>query len=145
MRRDPVMIACAAGLAANAAGLARIPALLTPLELASAGTMAVILLAMGAGLDFKALRGRVRALAAAAALRSLIAPALYLLLALGFGLRGEEAALLALAGGAPGAAFTYALAADYRGETGLTAGMITLTVLTSAAALPLVTALALMM
>ncbi len=144
MARDPVLIACIAGLAANIAGLARWPALLTPLELTAAGTMAVILLAMGAGLDFAALKGRLRALAAAALLRSLISPAIYLGLALGFGLRGEEAALLALAGGAPAAAVTYAFAADFRSEPGLVAGMITLTVLTSALTLPLVTALALM-
>ncbi|KAA5804490.1 hypothetical protein F1654_00310 [Alkalicaulis satelles] len=142
--RDPVLIACAAGMAANLAGLARLPFLLTPLELTAAGTMAVILLAMGAGLDFAALKGRLRALAAAALLRTLIAPAIYLGLALAFGLRGESAALLALAGGAPAAAVTYAFAADFRSEPGLVAGMITLTVLTSALALPLVTALALM-
>jgi len=98
--------------------------------------MAVILLAMGAGLDFAALKGRLRALAAAALLRSLISPAIYLALALGFGLRGEEAALLALAGGAPAAAVTYAFAADFKAEPGLVAGMITLTVLTSAITLP---------
>jgi malonate transporter and related proteins len=142
--RDPVLIACVAGLAANITALARMPALLTPLELTAAGSMAVILLAMGAGLDFEALKGRLRALAAAALLRSLISPAIYLALALGFGLRGEEAALLALAGGAPAAAVTYAFAADFKAEPGLVAGMITLTVLTSALTLPLVTALALL-
>jgi malonate transporter len=144
MARDPVLIACAAGVAANVMGLARMPALLTPLELTAAGSMAVILLAMGAGLDFAALKGRLRALAAAALLRSLISPAIYLALALGFGLRGEDAALLALAGGAPAAAVTYSFAADFKAEPGLVAGMITLTVLTSALTLPLVTALALM-
>lgn len=141
---DPVLIACVAGAAANIMGLARAPALLTPLELTAAGSMAVILLAMGAGLDFEALKGRLRALAAAAFLRSLISPAIYLGLAFGFGLRGEEAALLALAGGAPAAAVTYSFAADFKAEPGLVAGMITLTVLTSALTLPLVTALALM-
>jgi len=141
--RDPVLIACAAGLAVNATGLAALPGLMAPLDLAGSGAIAAILLAMGAGLDFSALKGRIAVLAAGALMRTLVGACVYLALALLFGFRGEHAALLALAGGAPAAAFTYAVASDLNGETGLTAGMITLSVLTSAVLLPAAAALAL--
>ena len=52
--------------------------------------------------------------------------------------------LLVLATGGPSAAFVYAVATEFDGETGLTAGMITLTVLVSAIALPVLTALTLL-
>ena len=142
--RDPVLIACTAGLAASALGLARLaPGVLAPLDMLGAGAMAVILLSMGAGLDFSALKGRVVALAAAAALRSLAGPCVFIALALVFGLRGDALVFMALAGAAPGAAFTYAVAADFRAETGLVAGMLTLTVLTSALTLPVAAGFAL--
>jgi len=130
--RDPMVLAAIAGLAANAAGLARVPLLTAPIDLVGAGALAVILLAMGAGLDFGALRGRIRPLVTAAVLRCLAGPVVFLGLAILFDVSGPSAMVLALAGAAPCAAFVYAVAADFEAETGLTAGMITLTVLCSA-------------
>jgi len=98
---------------------------------------------MGAGLDFSALKGRLGVLISAAVLRTGVGPVVYLGLALAFGLSGDLAVLLALTGAAPAAAFIYAVAADFEGEAGLTAGMITLTVLTSLLTLPVTAAIAL--
>jgi malonate transporter len=83
--RDPVVLACVLGLAANLAGVGQAPQLVTPLQMIGAGSMAVILMAMGAGLDFQALKGRLRVLVAAAALRTLVGPVVYLGLALASG------------------------------------------------------------
>lgn len=141
--RDPVVLACVLGLIANLSGLGRVTFLTAPIEMIGAGSMAVILLSMGAGLDFKALKGRMTVLLSAAALRTVIGPVVYLGLALVFGLTGDLAVLMAIAGAAPAAAFIYAVAADFDGEAGLTAGMITLTVLTSLITLPLAAAIAL--
>ncbi|MGJ3230328.1 MAG: AEC family transporter [Oceanicaulis sp.] len=135
--RDPLVIAALAGLLANAAGLARAELMLAPVEMIGAGALAVILLAMGAGLDFDALKGRTAPLIAGAALRGAAAPAVFLLLAAAAGLSGPSALVLALAGAAPAAAFVYAVAADFEIETGLTAGLITLSVLIGAAVSPL--------
>ncbi|MEQ8404410.1 MAG: hypothetical protein RKE49_04870 [Oceanicaulis sp.] len=143
MARDPLVLAGLAGLAANAAGLARFEAILAPVELIGAGALPVILLAMGAGLDFSALKGRIAVLFAGAALRCVAGPAVFLGLALAFSVSGTGALVLAVAGAASAAAFVYAVAADFETETGLTAGMITLTVLVSVAVSPLTAALAL--
>jgi malonate transporter len=141
---DPVILACAAGLIASFAGLGdRAPAIVGALELLGAGAMAVILMAMGAGLDFAALKGRLRLLAAAAALRCGLGATVFLGAAFALGLTGDAVVIMALAGAAPGAAFTYAVAADFKGETGLVAGMLTLSVLVSAVVLPLAAAFAL--
>lgn len=144
MVRDPVILACAFGLALSFAGLGeRAPALVGALELLGAGAMAVILMAMGAGLDFAALKGRLRLLFAAAILRCGAGLVAFVGVGLALGVSGDALVVLALAGAAPGAAFTYAVATDFKGETGLVAGMLTLSVLVSALILPLAAALAL--
>lgn len=141
--RDPVVLACVLGLLANLSGLGQITFLTAPIEMIGAGSMAVILLSMGAGLDFKALKGRLTVLSSTAVLRTVVGPVVYLGLALAFGLTGDLAVLMAIAGAAPAAAFIYAVAADFDGEAGLTAGMITLSVLTSLITLPVAAAIAL--
>lgn len=142
--RDPVLLACTAGLILSFAQLGeRAPILVSGLELLGAGSLAVILVAMGAGLDFSALKGRVRILIAAAALRCGLGAVVFTGIALLAGISGDGLVVLALAGAAPGAAVTYAIAADFKGETGLVAGMLTLSVLVSAAVLPIAAAFAL--
>lgn len=140
---DPVVLAALAGCAVSLSGLS-LPAWLTDaLEAVGSGSLAVILLAMGAGLDFAALKGRVGALLAGAGVRTLAGPVIFAAIALAFGLKGEAFALLVLAGAAPSAAFVYAMAAEFEAETGLAAGVITLSVLTSALVMPLAAGLAL--
>lgn len=149
---DPVLIAC---LLAVAAALIwpllppilpaeLVETLLSPLDLAGYGSLALVLICMGAGLDFAALKGRIRLLFTAAAIRSLAIPAAVLAGAGALGIDGDAQTLLVLALGGPSAAFVYAVATEFEGETGLTAGMITLTVLISAIALPILTALTLL-
>lgn len=150
--RDPVLIAC---LLAVAIALIwpllpplmtaeAVETLLSPLDLAGYGSLALVLICMGAGLDFAALKGRIRLLFSAAAIRSFAVP-LFVLMAAGLlGINGNAETLLVLATGGPSAAFVYAVATEFEGETGLTAGMITLTVLASAIALPILTALTLL-
>ncbi|MGP1274398.1 MAG: AEC family transporter, partial [Caulobacterales bacterium] len=152
LMRDPVLIACL--LAVAVALIASIlppvlPAvlvetLLSPLDLAGYGSLALVLICMGAGLDFAALKGRIRLLFSAALIRSLAVPVAVLLAAGFIGVDAGAQTLLVLALGGPSAAFVYAVATEFDGETGLTAGMITLTVLASAIALPILTALTLL-
>jgi malonate transporter len=142
--RDPVLLACVGGIALSFTKLGdHAPVAVSGLELLGAGSLAVILVAMGAGLDFSALKGRIRLLIAAAALRCGLGAVAFIAMALALGVTGDGLVVLALAGAAPGAAVTYAIAADFKGETGLVAGMLTLSVLVSAAVLPLAAALSL--
>ncbi|GGH01645.1 hypothetical protein GCM10007420_17170 [Glycocaulis albus] len=152
LARDPVLIAC---LLAVATALVwpllpplmteeTVDTLLSPLDLAGYGSLALVLICMGAGLDFAALKGRIRLLFSAAAIRSLAIPLAVLAGAGLAGVNGDAQTLLVLATGGPSAAFVYAVATEFEGETGLTAGMITLTVLVSAIALPVFTALTLL-
>ncbi|MEQ8434349.1 MAG: hypothetical protein RIA71_08915 [Oceanicaulis sp.] len=144
--KDPVFLGCLIGLAVNFSGLARGAGwLLTPFDIAGSGATAVVLLALGAGLDFSALKGRIAALAVGAGLRCGFGAALFLGIALVFGLSGDAALMLALAGAAPGAAFTYALATDFKGDAGFTAGLLTLTVIVSAGVSTLAAFLALLL
>lgn len=148
---DPVLIACLLAVATALiwpilpafmpAGL--VETLLSPLDLAGFGSLALVLICMGAGLDFAALKGRLGLLFSAAAIRSLAIPLAVLTGAGVLGVNGDAETLLVLATGGPSAAFVYAVATEFEGETGLTAGMITLTVLVSAIALPVLTALTL--
>ena len=141
---DPVVLASLVGMMASFAGLGeRAPALVAAFDLLGAGAMAVILMAMGAGLDFSALKGRLRLLIAAAFLRCVLGAGIFIGAGLALNLSGDARVVMALAGAAPGAAFTYAVAVDLDGETGLVAGMLTLSVLVSAAVLPLAAAFAL--
>lgn len=142
--RDPVILACVLGLIVSTLGLAdRVPALFTPLDMLGAGAMAIIVLSIGAGLDFPALRGRIGVLVTAALLRTVAGSVLFISLALLFQLDSDAVVIFAIAGAAPGAAFTYAVAADFNGETELMAGMLTLSVLFSALVSPIAAALAL--
>ena len=139
---DPLVLGTLAGLAFNIAGLTAIPLLTETVALMGAGATAAILISMGAGLEFRALRGRVAPLSLAALLRAVAAPAVFLTIGLTLGLPAEHVVLITLAGGAPGAAVTYAIATEFNGERTLTAGMLTASVLASALALPVFTALA---
>lgn len=152
LMRDPVLIACLLAVAVALIATALPPilpaelveTLLSPLDLAGYGSLALVLICMGAGLDFAALKGRIRLLFSAALIRSLAVPVAVLLAAGFIGVDAGAQTLLVLALGGPSAAFVYAVATEFDGETGLTAGMITLTVLASAIALPILTALTLL-
>lgn len=139
---DPLVVGTIAGLAFNLTGLTALPLITDTVVLMGAGATAAILISMGAGLEFDALKGRVAPLSLAAILRAVAAPAAFLAAGLALGLPAEHVVLLTLAGGAPGAAITYAIATELDGERPLTAGMLTASVLVSALALPAFTALA---
>ncbi len=140
---DPLVVGALAGLGFNLTGLTAIPLVTETIALMGAGATAAILISMGAGLEFDALKGRAAPLSLAALLRAVAAPAVFLTIGLALGLPAEHVVLLTLAGGAPGAAITYAIATELDGERPLTAGMLTASVLVSALALPVFTALAL--
>jgi len=143
LMRSPVLLGALAGLAVAPMDLqTAAPWLLAPVEILAAGALGLILLAIGGGLRLAVLKGRFAVLLRAALARSLISPAAFIAIGWAFGLRGEALGLIALAGGAPGAAFLYALIRENEGPAELAAGMITASVLASALVLPGFTLLA---
>lgn len=140
---DPVIVSCILGVLASLTPLAESEVFMRPLTMIASASIGIIVLAIGAGLDFAALRGRLVPLTAAALLRALVSPLIILPLALLAGFSGETLAIVLLTAAAPTAAFVYALVAEFEGEHGLTAGMITVSVLVSAVTAPAFVALAL--
>jgi malonate transporter len=141
--RDPVLLACVAGAALGLFAPPLPEVVQAPIGIVGSGAMSVILLSIGAGLRFSALRGRVAILFLGAGLRVVAPAALALVVARLAGFTPEQGALLVLALSAPAAAYIYAMADAFDGERELTAGMITLSVLISAAVLPFAVGIAL--
>lgn len=140
---DPVLLACVAGALLGLFAPPLPELTVAPVEMVGSGALSVILISIGAGLRFSALKGRVAILFLGAGLRVIAPAALALALSVALGLDPAAAGLLVLALSAPAAAYIYAMADAFDGELELTAGMITLSVLISAAVLPLAVGLAL--
>ncbi len=138
---NPLIVACAAGgLAAVARWTPPAPVAAT-LDLLASATLPAILLSVGAGLRFAAVRSRPGLLALGAALKLMGMPVAMAFSARLFGLSGVEAAVLVTAGATPAAAAGYALAKEMGGDAPLVAALVTLTAPLSMAAMPAALAL----
>ncbi len=92
---------------------------------------------VGAGLDLESLRGARAALALTVAMKLAVMPAVLWGWALLLELSPLSTAVLVTAGATPGAAASYVLARAMGGDSVLTAGHVTATVLLSVLTLPL--------
>jgi len=133
---NPLIIACLAGIAANSLGLFQTGPVADTAALAGRAALPLILLAIGAGLDFSALKARPGLLALAVALKLVAAPLVFYALGRLFGVDGMALALLTAIGATPGAAASYVLASELGGDARLTAGHVTATTLLAFIALP---------
>lgn len=135
--RNPLILATASGLVFNLLGL-RLPELLSG-ALGRVGSAAVPigLMAVGAGLQFGALREGPKLAAALLAIRHLALPALALAIVIGLDLPpGQQATVVAFAA-LPTASSAYVLATRMGGHGGYVAGLVTLSTLVAMAGLPL--------
>lgn len=135
--RNPLVLACAAGIAANFAGLGLGGGVDHFLGFLAATSLPLGLLCVGAALQPKALGGETMALAATSAARLLLLPALAWLISALLGLPALESAVLVLFFGLPSAPTAYVLARQLGGDAQLMAGIITLQTLLAALSLPL--------
>ncbi|TRO93744.1 AEC family transporter [Glycocaulis profundi] len=133
---NPLILGCLAGAAANAAGLFQTGAVADTIDLAGRAALPLILLCIGAGLDFSAIRARPRILILAVALKLIVAPVMFIAIGLALGVEGIALAVLAGVGSTPGAAAAYVLAREMGGDSELTAGHVTATTLLAALAMP---------
>jgi len=134
--RNPLIIATATGLAANLLGL-RIPQWLTPtLDRIGAASLALGLMAAGAGMQFSTL-ARAKTLAVSVlAIRHLLMPLVALCLALLLRLDAAQAMVLLAFSALPTASSCYVLASRMGYNGSYVAGLVTLSTLMGMASLP---------
>jgi hypothetical protein len=134
---NPILIACAAGLILNLAGV-RLTGYLDPLaRIIGNGALGVTLLCVGAGLAPTAMLARPALMVSAVVLKLAIAPIVFITLGRLAGLDGLHLACLAMIGAAPAPPGAYTLTREMGGDARLMAGLITATTLLSAVMLPL--------
>ena len=134
---NPLILACLAGAAANALGLFQAGPVADTAALAGRAALPLILLCIGAGLDFSALKARPKLLALAVALKLVLAPLVFYALGRAFGVEGVALGVLTAVGATPGAAASYVLAREMGGDARLTAGHVTATTMLAFISLPL--------
>lgn len=138
---NPLILACVVGIGINLADLALPGLLREPLAMLGRTTAALGLLAVGAGLQPAAVRGRPLLIAATTAVHLLLKPALAMALALLLGLHGTSLGIVVLACAVPTATSAYILARLMGGDAALMAALITATTAAALLTLPLVAAL----
>jgi len=139
--RNPLILACLAGFACNAAGieLAGVPR--DTLAVLGQASLTLGLLCVGAGLELAHL-GRQRAAAlATCALKLVLMPAATALACRLLGIEGLSAAVAVLFTAGPISASSYVLARQLGGDAPLMAGLITLTTMAAALTMPVTLAL----
>jgi hypothetical protein len=135
--RNPLVIACAAGLGWNAAGFA-VPALLSVvLELLASAALPLGLIAAGAGLEFVLGTLPLRAVAWWNAIKLALLPAIAFALASAFGLSMLERQVAVLLAAVPTAPSSYILAMQMNGNGAPVALLISSGTLIAIATLPL--------
>lgn len=139
---NPLILACAAGLALHAVGVRDMGPVSDVIGLLAPAAMPVALVCVGAGLDFKALRGARLNIAAASAAKLIAGPVVLWAAAILVGASPAVAAIAAGVGSTPSAAASYTLAREMGGDAQLMAAIITATTLLSFITMPIVIAIA---
>lgn len=138
--RNPLILACLAGIAINLAGIELKWGADRLLSLLANTSLPLGLLSVGAALKLHALRGQFGALLTNSLLRLLMMPALALAVAHALALPAIERAILVLFFALPTAPTAYVLTRQLHGDGHLMAGLITFQTLLSAATLPVIIA-----
>jgi hypothetical protein len=140
--QNPLILACVAGFAIEAIGLAPLFELARPtVEILARSSLSLGLLCVGAGLDLSRLGEHRRAIGATLGLKLLVMPAATALFCRLLGVEGLTAAAAILFASVPISASSYVLARQLGGDAGLMASLITLTTIAAAVTMPVVLAL----
>jgi hypothetical protein len=133
---NPLILACAAGAAANYFQISLPRVADATLDVLGRAALPMGLLAVGAGLEFKALAGSAKALVLSSVFKLAVLPAFVLAGVKLAALEGPDVGTLLLFGAAPCALSAYTLARQMGGDAKLMAGIITLQTLLALATLP---------
>jgi predicted permease len=133
---NPLIIGCIAGGIGNALPALRPPLVVDSAELIGRAALPLILLTVGASLDFSAIGAKPKMLAVAVGLKLIAAPLIFIGVGEMFNLDRTVVLALAAIGASPGAASSYVLAKELGGNAELTAGHVTVTTILSFLTLP---------
>jgi malonate transporter and related proteins len=140
---NPLILGCAAGLAANFAGVHDLGPITDALQLLGGAAMPVALMCVGAGLDFRALRSAGVKVATASVMRLIVAPTLTYGACLLIGAPPLPTAVAVGIASTPTAAAAYTFAREMGGDARLMAAIITATTILSFVTMPIAITLAL--
>jgi predicted permease len=135
--RNPLIVACAAGVAAQLAGITVPETLATGIDLVGKAALPLGLLAVGASLDFGDLRARIMPLVAASTLKLLVMPLLVAGLAAVMGVTGPAMVAALICAAVPGAPSSFILARQLGGDAPLMAGITTVQTVAALITMPL--------
>lgn len=138
MLRNPLILACLAGIALALSGLGLPLGTGAFLELLARGSLPLGLLCVGAALQPAALRQDVGPVAGNAALRLLAMPMMAALIGLAYGLDGAEALVLVVFSAIPTAPTAYVLTRQLNGDGTFMAGLVTAQTMAAVVTIPLV-------
>ncbi|MEL6473389.1 MAG: AEC family transporter [Pseudomonadota bacterium] len=133
---NPLIIACVVGAALNAANLAPTGVIDRTMGILAQATIALGLLAAGAGVDFGALKRAGARTVGWSLVRLLILPLSALGVALAFGLSGMKLGVLVIAAATPTATNGYILSRQLGGDAPLSANLIALQTVLAAGTMP---------
>lgn len=134
---NPILWACAIGIALNLMGVPRLELIVAPIQLLGAGALALGLILAGVGLSFRASIDRPMTIAMVSAFKLIALPVLMWWLAGAFGGDALARGVTLLCGAAPGAAASYVLARHMGGDASLMSGIVAATTIASAVTIPL--------
>lgn len=135
--RNPLILACAAGVAAQLVGLTVPATIATGIDLVGKAALPLGLLAVGASLDFGDLKTRLMPLAAASVLKLLAMPLLVAALAGLTGVTGPAMIAAVICAAVPGAPSSFILARQLGGDAPLMAGITTVQTVAALITMPL--------
>jgi len=136
--RNPLIVACVLGLVLQVTGVGLPPILGETLDILSRGALTLGLLAVGAGLRFKAIRSKRWWIALAVVLKLLVMPVVTAAACILFGVTEMPAFVAVLFNGLPTAPASYILSRQLGGDADLMASIITAQVLAAMVILPIV-------
>jgi predicted permease len=136
LARNPLILACVAGILLNWSGLGLPPGLDRAIELLGRAALPLGLLAVGAGLELEAVRAAGRQVVAACAVKLVAMPLLAALACWAFRVEGLTAAVAVLFTALPSSPAAFVLAREMGGDAPLMAAIIALSVLLAALTMP---------
>ncbi|MBR9826249.1 MAG: AEC family transporter [Alphaproteobacteria bacterium] len=122
---NPLILGSGLGGIVNFSGFAIPDPVWNTVDMLGKAALPLILLAVGAGLNFTAMRARPRLLGLSVFLKLIIGPLVFYGLGLAMGIEGVPLTVLVLTGASPGAASAYVLAKQLGGDAPYSAGDIT--------------------
>jgi len=140
--RNPLIWGVLAGIAIKLSGIRLPDPLFTTLDLLASGALGLSLLALGAGLSWRAMRLSGKEVLLASVIKLLLTPIVATGLALMLGVSGSEFVIIIVAAAVPTAINGYLLARTMGGDAELYAATSTAQVLASFVTLPLIIAAA---